>query len=186
MRYEQAKKAGADGVKACVRRFWSLVLVHLAVCTVASIAGGTGTLPPDTRVVAPSFPGVFSIAGEILVRNLRVLVLIVICSAATAGIFGLFVHAVNGYFIGFLIQSAARTADVPLWLWAFVPLEMFAFAAAASAVYIASWAGIAWLRTERSLSADISAAAKVIGTSAAVLSAAALLESVLIRDAWDL
>lgn len=169
-----------------IRRFWSLVLVHFTVCTVASIAGGTSTLPPDTRVVAPSFPGVFSVAGEILVRNLRVLVLIVIFSVATAGIFGLFVQAVNGYFIGFLIQSAARTSDVPLWLWTFVPLEMFAFAAAASAVCIASWAGIAWLRTERSVSADIRAAAMAIGASAAVLCAAALFESVLIRDAWDL
>jgi uncharacterized membrane protein SpoIIM required for sporulation len=105
-----------------------LVVLHLAIACVSSVAGGL-----DARNVSGGIrtPGLlWEEAGPIYANNLRSLAVLAAAGAVLVGASGIVVFALNGYYFGQMLVSS----DVPLTgLWLFAPLELMSFAVGAAA-----------------------------------------------------
>jgi hypothetical protein len=159
-----------------------LVILHLAVFSIASAGGGLGR----TGSLDPPAPGAFwehgafwEVVRRIAWHNLGALALLVVAGAVFAGVV---LFAVNGYVFGYMLVIS----DAPIvWVWLYVPLELTSFAVGAAASMRLGLGVTAWLRYDASVTrTDVRRSAMAIGLAAAGLTLAALLEGFAIEQAW--
>lgn len=120
--------------------FAGYLAVFSAVCLWAWCSGAS-LVPVVTAPVPLPF---LQTTGEILGVNLRALVVLVLGSAATGGLFGLAMFAATGYEFGLLLR--ALPASVAPWTWLYAPLEVTAFACGATAAMRVFWSGMRALK----------------------------------------
>lgn len=152
--------------------FKRLLAGYLLLFLAMAVFGWRNPVVSDAR--APEFSGIAAESGVIIRRNLGALALLVVGNAVTVGVFGAVAVGANAYWAGSLMRAAS--ADVPPWLWSFVPVEVLAFAVAAAASAPAIFVG----------AGSASRAARAVGFAAGLLCLSAVFEAVLIQRAWRL
>jgi uncharacterized membrane protein SpoIIM required for sporulation len=157
----------------------SLVLLHLGTFTLAGMGGwlrATGSL-------AARHEGVFlDDAVRIASSNIGVLAYLVVTNVLLVGIVGVVLFAVHGYFFG---QMLAMTIGPVAWVWLYAPIEILAFAMAASASIRVALELVNCLRSGKRVSVHVVRELTMVFVVAVFgLLTAAILEALAIQGAW--